>query len=340
MTATRPLLIDTTLRDGEQAPGVCFSVAEKTAIAELLADAGIDEIEAGIPVMGGEEARFLTSISRSLLAPKIFAWCRLKEADLDAAARCGLSAIHIALPVSDRQLQVLGWTRHTALKRLLNLLPLATSRFDRVSIGLQDTTRTPLSRLAPFLEAAALWRVHRIRVSDTVGVATPFAVSRMIRRIMNKTRIPLEFHGHNDLGMATANAVTAIEAGAAAVSVTVNGLGERAGNARLEEVALALHLSGIGHPIRLRNLTRLSKTVSRMSKRHLPIDKPVSGAMAFAHESGIHCHGLIRDPLSFQSVLPEIVGQNPTHFIQGKHAGRATKAALSTPDTCFPSDTC
>jgi homocitrate synthase NifV len=320
----RPLIIDTTLRDGEQTPGLAFSMAEKIHLASMLLDAGVDEIEAGIPVMGGEESRYLRHIAKSLPKERIFGWCRLHEKDLQAAQACGMKRIHMAFPVSTRQLRVLGWDKAILETRLETLLPLALSRFEGVSLGFQDATRTPVEDMLALLEKLKGFPIRRIRISDTVGVASPLEISRIIERLKEKSPFDLEFHGHNDLGMATANALTALESGAKAVSLTVNGLGERAGNARLEELVMALTLKKIPHGVSTKALRPLSRHVAGLTGCPLPPDKPVTGGRVFTHESGIHCHGQLRDPLSFQPMEPEIHGLAPVRFMAGKHGGRAS----------------
>jgi homocitrate synthase NifV len=189
-------------------------------------------------------------------------------------------------------------------------------------VGAQDATRCDEDFLLEFIEKARENRAYRMRIADTVGISTPFDIYSLIRKINLSSDIEIEFHGHNDLGMASANAFSAVEAGASAVSVTVNGLGERSGNAPLEQVAVALYLSGkFNTSIDTRHLMNLCAYVSEITDRPIPPDKPITGSGAFLHESGIHCAGLIKDPLSYQPFLPESVGQKGFGFVLGKQSG-------------------
>ncbi|MFY9941283.1 MAG: hypothetical protein WAK57_03850, partial [Desulfobacterales bacterium] len=317
-------LIDTTLRDGEQAAGVAFRPAERRRIAEGLAQAGIDELEVGIPAMGAAARREIRDLVQGGLGCRLTSWCRATPGDIAHAAGCGTDGVHISFPVSPIQLQALGRSPSWVLKALETLVPLAAGRFAFVSVGAQDATRAEPPFLDRFVRLAAACGAQRVRLADTVGIATPLGITRMLRRLRQTARPPLalEFHGHNDLGMATANALTAVEAGAAALSATLNGLGERAGNARLEELTTALPLAA-GRSCRAQTtrLLPLCHYLADITGRPIAAAKPVTGARIFQHESGIHIHGLLKDAATYQPFAPETVGRGPATFLVGKFTG-------------------
>ena len=278
-------IIDSTLRDGEQAAGVVFSGAEKLAMARTLAQVGVPELECGIPAMGETECAEIRSLVAAHLPVRLTAWCRARMEDLEAARRCGVRSVHIAFVVSPLQMAAIGQKGTWTLEHLKMLVKRARSWFRFVSVGAQDASRSAPESIFRFVSAAEQAGAHRVRISDTVGVWNPLQAWRFFQqlRALNPT-IHLEFHGHNDLGMATANTLAALQGGADCASVTVNGLGERAGNAALEEVVMALarttrQTCGIDP----RGLRRLSALVADASGR--PIAKPVVGEMAFLQES-------------------------------------------------------
>jgi len=317
-------IIDTTLRDGAQAPGVTFDRPAKLAIAHALARSGVDELEVGTPAMGPLEEEDIRHIVNQGFACRISVWCRARLYDLNAAERCGARHVHISLPVSDSHLSALGKDRAWVLDQLKTLLPAALARFEGVSVGAQDATRGDPAWLCEFARAAASAGVHRLRIADTVGIGRPGSIARLTGQIRAAApNLPLEFHGHNDLGMATANALSAAEAGAGALSVTVNGLGERAGNAALEQVAMVLHQ----HPelscgIAGEALLPLSRRVAQASGRPITPGQPVVGDMAFSHESGVHCHALLKNPHTYEPFAPQLIGRR-RRFVLGSHSGRA-----------------
>lgn len=318
-------MIDSTLRDGEQAPGVVFSEADKFIIATLLVEAGINELEAGIPAMGEPERDFLRRLARRFPGVRLTSWCRALAEDLEWAAACDAGSVHISFPVSPILFRVMKKSPDWVRRQMETLVPAACRRFSHVSVGALDATRAERDFLTDFIRTATHCGAERVRLADTVGIGTPGTIHDLFRHLLpSAAGIHLEFHGHNDLGMATANTLSAIEAGASAVSVTVNGLGERAGNAALEQVAAALAF-GAGKPsaLRLDQLNRVCNVVARAAGRPIPADNPITGSDTFTHESGLHCHGLIQDPHAYQPFLPEKVGQRPTTFAIGKHAGTA-----------------
>jgi homocitrate synthase NifV len=321
-----PFIIDTTLRDGMQAPGVVFSRRERITIARMLDEFGIDEIEAGVPAMGPVEQGDIEAVFRLKLSCRLTVWCRAEKRDIELAEQCNAGSVHISFPVSKLLLATIGKNELWLFSACETLVSHAAKRFDFVSVGAQDALRTDPLLLRRFALRAAQCGAKRFRIADTVGIALPLEVAALVRSLKKPGMPQIEFHGHNDLGMASANAVTALESGAGAVSVTVNGQGERAGNAALEEVVMALRAQSPSSVSRynLKNLPELCAFVSKAAKRPLCKSKPVVGEGIFDHESGIHFAGLMKNPKSYQPFLPEDIGKKGFNLRIGYHSGSSS----------------
>ncbi|PPQ35329.1 homocitrate synthase [Rhodopila globiformis] len=315
---------DTTLRDGEQTPGVAFTIAEKTAIAAALQAAGIDEIEAGTPAMGEEEVAAIAAVAHAAPRARVAAWCRMTESDVAAALRAGVRYANLSISVSDRQIAAkYPGGRQEVLDRIAHVVPLALDKGLTVSVGGEDSSRADPDFLHTVLDAIAAAGAYRFRFADTLGVLDPFATEAIFRRLRARTGLDLEFHGHDDLGLAAANTLAALRGGANHASVCVLGLGERAGNAALEQVAAAIPRLGLGCVgTIMADLPPLADIVAAASCRAIPPGQPIVGETAFTHESGIHVSGLLRDPGTYEALDPALFGRE-RRILLGKHSGSA-----------------
>lgn len=330
---SKPLYImDTTLRDGEQAPGVVFSLNEKLAIAQMLNDIGIEELEVGSPFVSDRDLQIIKKIVKLGFGFRCSCWSRARLDDVDAVVKTRAEGINISFPVSDIQLFALGKDRNWVLNSMDEIIGYAQKRFQYVSLGAQDASRAHLDFLLEYVKRAEELGIYRVRIADTVGCLNPFSTYELISRVISQLGsddMEIEFHGHNDLGMATANSLGAIHAGANCVSVTVNGLGERAGNAALEELVMAMKLSmGIENDYNTHVFHDLSQFVAEASGRKIHVGKPVVGEMSHKHESGIHTNSMLRDKRSYELFSASEVGQKTSGFVFGSHSGSAALEAL------------
>ena len=313
---------DTTLRDGEQTAGIAFSNKEKIQIARMLDAAGVHQIEAGIPAMGGDEKEALKSIIGLGLRASIITWNRPSIADVDASLACGAKAVALSISASDIHIEhKLRQSRGWVLRNVRKATEYARSHGLYVSVNAEDGSRADPDFLIEFARNARDAGADRFRLCDTVGVLEPFRTYELVRRIIGEVGIEVEMHTHNDFGMATANAIAGVRAGATYVNTTINGLGERAGNASLAEVVMALkHIEKIDLGIDTTRLRAMGEYVARAARRPLPVSMPIIGDNIFSHESGIHADGVIKHPGTYEAFTPEEVGVQ-RQLIIGKHSG-------------------
>ncbi|HTW40239.1 MAG TPA: homoaconitate hydratase [Thermoplasmata archaeon] len=316
---------DETLRDGEQTPGVHFSPEEKLRVATLLSEIGVSVVNAGIPVVSEEEARAVRLVAGAGLKSKILAAARTVPADVDAVIRSGASHIAIFVAASNVHLRYkLKMTQDDVLAASLKTVRQAKEAGLHVAFVTEDTVRAPFDFVERLYTEVQNAGADRLVVADTVGIMTPLTFRWYLTEFQRRVRPKdLSVHCHNDFGLAAANTLTAIECGARAPHVCVNGLGERAGNASLEEVVVELEaLYGVHTGIRTERLTELSRLVEQLSGVPVAANKALVGYNAFSHEAGIHTHGILANTLTYEPLQPERVGAR-RQMILGKHTGKA-----------------
>uniref|UniRef100_A0A7C3YPD9 2-isopropylmalate synthase n=1 Tax=Geoglobus ahangari TaxID=113653 RepID=A0A7C3YPD9_9EURY len=318
-------VFDTTLRDGEQTPGVSFPIRYKIQIARQLDKLGVDVIEAGFPAASKGEFEAVKEIANLGLNSKICGLARLVKEDIDKAIQADVDMVHIFISTSEIQI------KHTIKKSREEIIQLAVEGVEYIKdhgvecmFSAMDATRTDVDYLKRIYKAVEDAGVNIINVPDTVGVATPFRFYELIKSLKETVSVPMDVHCHNDFGLAVANSIAAVKAGADGVQVTINGIGERAGNASLAETVMALMaLEGYKTNIRTEYLVETARLVERLTGIRLPPNTPIVGENAFSHESGIHAHGVLSEASTFEPgvVTPEMVGHK-RRIVIGKHAGR------------------
>ncbi|MCL0100710.1 homocitrate synthase [Peptococcaceae bacterium] len=321
-------VVDTTLRDGEQTAGVVFANREKIRIAKFLDELGVDQIEAGIPVMGGYEKEAIKEICSLGLKASIMGWNRPIIKDIEASLECGVDAVAISISTSDIHIKhKLKKSREWVIENMVKAVEFAKKHGLYVSANAEDASRSDMDFLIEYAKAVKEAGADRLRYCDTVGILEPFTTYENIKKLREAVDIEIEMHTHDDFGMATANALAGIKAGANYVGVTVLGLGERAGNAPLEEVVMALkHIYGIDLNFKTDMFVEIAEYVSRASGRELPAWKAIVGSNMFAHESGIHADGALKNPRTYEAFQPEEVGLE-RQIVIGKHSGTASLRA-------------
>jgi 2-isopropylmalate synthase len=338
MNANHVAFFDTTLRDGEQSPGCSMTTQEKLTMAHALEDLGVDIIEAGFAMASEGDFAAIATITQAIRKPRIASLARAKTEDIEMAARAlqfaDRSRIHIFLASSDLHLEYkLKISRQEALDLTGESIRLARTHVNDVEFSPEDATRSDRDFLVEMVRIAVQAGATTINMPDTVGYSTPEDYGRMFAEV--RERVPaidaegivLSSHCHDDLGLAVANSLAAIQNGARQVECTINGIGERAGNAALEEIAAALYVRGdqygISSSIKLENLYPASQVLGQIITFRPSPNKAIVGDNAFAHESGIHQHGMLANPLCYEIMTPSLVGVAKTHLVLGKHSGRA-----------------
>jgi len=323
------IINDTTLRDGEQTAGVAFTRNEKVVLAKMLFGAGVTHLEVGIPAMGEEECLTIAAIRQALPYATLMAWCRANYHEIKRAAVLQLDWVDISIPSSKQMIEhKLKSSKKALLAKMQASIVYAVSLGLEVCIGCEDASRADLNFLSEIGIVGHAAGAKRLRYADTLGLLDPFTVYDQIEYLCSAQPLALEIHCHDDLGLATANTLAAIKAGACYANTTVVGLGERAGNAPLEEVATALYQcyqQEIG--INLLALPALCQAVCHAAGKAVDKQKSLVGANAFTHESGIHVDGLIKDIRNYQGVDPQLLGRSHT-LVLGKHSGLGAVQAV------------
>ena len=318
-------IIDTTLRNGEQTAGVVFSKHEKIRIAKMLDEIGIPEIEIGTPALGDVEKDIIKNILKSGLKAKLYAYCNADPADIEAAADLGVENIIINISTSDIHIkekykQNRTWVVHT----LREAMRTARQKDLNFIVSAEDATRTDLEFLLKLVTLAKKKGAQRFRICDTVSKFDPFRTFMNINTINTAIDFPLEVYNHNDFGMATANAMAAIRGGAVSLVVSVGGLGDGTGNAAMEEIVMAMrYLEDLEMGIETSKFREIAEYVAKASARAIPIWKAIVGTNVFAHESGIHADGVIKNPKNYEAFNPAEVGLT-RQLVVGKHSGSHT----------------
>jgi homocitrate synthase NifV len=318
-------ICDTTLRDGEQAAGIVFANLEKIRIAKLLAELGVQQLEVGIPAMGGDEKKSIKRIANLGLECSILGWNRASIEDISHSIDCDVDSVAVSMSSSDIHIEhKLRKSREWVLERLVEGIEYAKDHGLYVSANAEDSSRADKEFLIKFAQTAKGAGADRMRYCDTLGILEPRRTFETIKVLVDYVKIPVEMHTHNDFGMATANAIAGVRGGATFISTTVLGIGERTGNSPLEEVVMASkHLLNVDTGIDTRRFREISEYVARAAGRAIPDWKPIVGGNCFAHEAGIHTDGVLKFLSNYEPYSPEEVGMD-RKIIIGKHSGRST----------------
>jgi D-citramalate synthase len=325
-----PMVLDTTLRDGEQTPGVSLSVEQKLMIAEALDKLGVDIIEAGTAIASEGDFKAIKEISNAGLNAEICSFARIKKIDIDAAADADADSIFMVAPSSPIHIssKFPGKSEDDVIEMSVEAVEYAKERGLIVEFGGEDASRAKLEFIKRLYHAVLDAGADRLTFTDTVGVLTPERAESIMKELTSEFSVPIAIHCHDDFGFATANTVFAVKGGASEFHATVNGIGERAGNAALEEVVMALEiLYNIKTKINKSNIYNTSKLVEKLTKVSIPPNKAIVGENAFTHESGIHTSAILRNASTYEPITPEMVGRT-RHIVLGKHAGRASVDAI------------
>jgi len=326
-TKAQVMIDDTTLREGEQTPGVIFSVQDKVRIARHLDRVGIQRIEAGFPAASEGEKRAVKAIIAEKLNMKIFGFARAVKSDIDAVVDCGCYGVMMSFPPSDIHLKYkLGITREEYLKKAVECVRYAKSQGLYITYSAEDSIRTDPDFLLTMFKKVIENGVDCPRIVDTLGLATPNTIKEYVSAVKSITDLPIEIHCHNDHGLALANSLAAMEAGASIISCTVNGIGERAGIAATEEVIINLYNFYEVKSFRMKNLYSLCKLVEEISRINFVPNKPVCGENIFSHTSGIHQAAVLKHPVTYEPYPPELIGRTRKLILgklSGSHAVRA-----------------
>ncbi len=343
MPQQRVQIFDTTLRDGEQSPGCSMDLNEKVRLAHKLEELGVDIIEAGFPIASEGDFTAVEAVAAQCRSVTVAALCRTSEPDVaraaEALSRAAHPRIHTFVATSDIHLEhKLRKTRSEVIEMTRSAIRMARDFAEEVEFSAEDATRSDVDYLCEVLSVAVEAGASVLNVPDTVGYTTPIEFARLVQtvheRVVKGRDVTISVHCHNDLGLAVANSLAAIEAGARQVECTINGIGERAGNASLEEIVMALHVRADQLPfvtgINTRELYPTSQLLSAIVGFEVQPNKAIVGRNAFAHEAGIHQHGVINNPLCYEIMTPESVGVSSNSLVLGKHSGRHALALRYT----------
>ncbi len=323
-------IYDTTLRDGEQTPGVCLGTPEKLEIAKKLDELKIHQIEVGFPIVSKQEENSVRTIANEGLDADILVLSRTKKEDIDVAIDCGVDGIITFMGTSDLHLEhKLKLSREQALNVCMQSIEHAKDHGIFVAFSAEDATRTDFDFLKRIYKKAEDYGVDRVHIADTVGAINPQGMEFLVTELRSHLKTEIGLHCHNDFGFALSNCISGLLAGANAISTTMNGIGERAGNTPLEEIVMALKIMyGIDLGFKIKVFHDLSRLVEKHTQMLVPKNKPIVGKNVFRHESGIHVDAVIEEPLTYEPFLPELIGHH-RRIVLGKHSGcRAVKAKL------------